>query len=357
MPDQEPTTRRVLTGNILFFYAYDVGDEIDLDCIKHKELLPVRAISPSPFFKNYHLPLTFDLPSDGESDCIFSRVHHFGVISLCYKVPYEGTLDEVERIVIEAEETYGRRAERDAKRVYDALKNTVKGPRFYHLKNSYFVLQLDPIREKISAEEFKEQYAGAIARLLRLETKKLSDYQKDDILRTATGYYGQDLIVIDSEASFVYDQEYEETIEFFELALIQQLELQYFDRLLYRHLNTIYAEGAFRIPIKAYIPLVGRALDLPISRLARLKVDITVITEQLENSIKLVGDAYYSNLYSMLGNRLGLPGWKESVQKKMSIIDDLYSHHQAHLDGFHSEMLEIIIIILIALEAYAAFVR
>lgn len=356
MSQQEQNTRRVFSGNILFFYAYDVGDEIDLDRIKRKGLLPVRAVSPSPFFKNYHLPLTFDLPEEG--DCILSRLHHFGIISLCYKVPYvDASFDELERLVIDAEELYGRRAERDAKKVFDAIKKTVKGKRFYHLKNSYYVLQLDPLREKISPDEFKEEYAGSIARLLRLETKRLSDYQKDDILKSATGYYGQDLIVIDSEASFVYDHEYEETIEFFELALIQQLELQYFDRLLYRHLNEIYAKGAFSIPIKAYIPLIGRALDLPVSRLARLKVDITVITEQLENSIKLVGDAYYSNLYSMLGNRLGLPGWKESVQKKMGIIDDLYTHHQAHLDGFHSEMLEIVIIILIALEAYAAFLR
>ena len=82
-----------------------------------------------------------------------------------------------------------------------------------------------------------------------------------------------------------------------------------------------------------------------------------MITEQLESSIKLVGDAYYSKLYSMLGNRLGLEGWKNSIQKKMTIIGDLVSHHQAHLDAFHGEMLEIVIIILIAFEAYHAFIR
>ena len=156
MPAQKSSPRRVFSGNILFFYAYDVGDEINLNLIKRTELLPVRAVSPSPFFKNYHLPLTFDLPSEGEqSDCIFSRVHHFGAISLCYQVPYQGTFDELERILIEAEELYGRRAERDAKKVYDAIQKTVKGKRFYQLKNSYFVIQLDPVREKISAEEFK----------------------------------------------------------------------------------------------------------------------------------------------------------------------------------------------------------
>ena len=82
-----------------------------------------------------------------------------------------------------------------------------------------------------------------------------------------------------------------------------------------------------------------------------------MITEQLESSINLVGDAYYSNLYSMLGDRLGLPGWKESIQKKMTIIGDLYEHHQSHLDAFHAELLEVVIIVLIALEAYAAFWR
>ena len=53
--------KEMFTGNILLFYIFDVGDDVDLELIKHKGLLQPCVVPLSSYFKNYHLPLSFRL--------------------------------------------------------------------------------------------------------------------------------------------------------------------------------------------------------------------------------------------------------------------------------------------------------
>jgi hypothetical protein len=364
--EQEQVTKSIFRGNILLFYAFDVGDDIDLEQIRQKGFVSTCVIPLSAYFKNYHIPLAFRM-SDAqpkeqatgvlESSCISSKVHHFGVLSFCYRIPYEDTFEDLKIKIIDIKKSFDERSEIDARETFKKIYPAIKKPRFYSLKNSYFALQAYPLQEKMTPEEFKELYGGRIASLLRLEVYALSDYQVDEILASSIGYYGQDLIIVDSAGSFIYDDEYFEPLEFFESANIQKLELQYFDRFLDQKLNYFYAQKAYHVPLTAYIPLVGQRIELPISRLAKLRVDISVVTERLENSIKMAGDEYYSKLYSMLVEKLSIKEWRDSIGRKLNIIHDLYSVYQDRLDTIHEELLTIVIIVLIAVEALLAFVR
>jgi hypothetical protein len=353
-------------GNILLFYAFDVGDDIDLEQIKQKGLVNICVIPLSAYFKNYHIPLAFRMPEPQtkevtpgvmESSCISSKVHHFGVLSFCYRIPFEDSFEELKIKIIDIKKSFDEKSEIDARETFKKVYPAIKKPRFYSLKNSYFALQVYPLKEKMTPEEFKELYGSKIASLLRLEVYTLSDYQVDEILASSIGYYGQDLIIVDSAASFIYDDEYFEPLEFFESANIQKLELQYFDRLLDQKLNYFYAQKSYHVPWKAYIPLIGQRVELSVSRLAKLRVDISVITERLENSIKMAGDEYYSRLYSMLVGKLSIKEWSDSIGRKLAIIHDLYSVYQDRLDTIHEELLTIVIIILIAVEATIAFMH
>ena len=69
------------------------------------------------------------------------------------------------------------------------------------------------------------------------------------------------------------------------------------------------------------------------------------------------GDEYYSKLYSMLVEKMSIKEWRESINRKLAIIHDLYSVYQDRLDMIHEELLTVVIIILIALEATIAFMR
>jgi len=357
--------RQQFTGNILLFYAFDVGDDIDLEKIKQKGLVSTCVVPLSAYFKNYHIPLAFRMDeeqtksSSGPSNasCISSKIHHFGVLSFCYRIPFEDTFEDLKVKIIDIKKSFDERAEVDAKQTFKNIASAINKPRFYSLKNSYFAVQVYPLKGQHSPEEFKSMYGSKIASLLRLEVYNLSDYQKDEILASSIGYYGQDLIIVDSAASFIYDDEYFEPLEFFESANIQKLELQYFDRILDQKLNYFYAQHSYKLPLRAYIPLIGERVDLPVSRLAKLRVDISVVTERLENSIKLAGDAYYSKLYSMLVEKMSIQDWRDSINRKLAIISDLYQVYQDRLDTIHEELLTSVIIVLVALEAFLAVWR
>jgi hypothetical protein len=350
-----------VTGNILLFYAFDIGDDVDLEEIRTKNLVPTYKVPLSHYFKDYHVPLAYRILEDTNKgsterqDAVLNKIHHFGALSFCYKIPFDDSFEQLKQKIIDIKSKYDEQSKVDAKRVLKKIMPAVSKPHFYNVKNDYFAVQVNPIEEKFTPDEFKNVYGSKIASLLRLETERLSDYQQDEILNSVTGYYGQDLIIIDSEASFIYDDEYFEPMEFFESANVQQMELQYFDRLLDKKLQYFYQQEPHKIPVKAYVPLLGRRVELPATRLARLRVDISVVTERLENSIKMTGDAYYSTLYSMLVDRLSLQEWRESINRKLDIIGDLYRVHQEHLDTIHDEMLTVVIIVLIALEIILAF--
>ncbi len=361
------TPKSTFKGNILLFYAFDIGDAINLEYIKQKGSVNICVMPLSAYFKNYHIPLAFRMSDEqtkeGESGgvmdatCISSKIHHFGVLSYYYRVPFEDSFENLKVKIIDIKKSFDERSEIDAKETFKKIYPAIEKPRFYSLKNSYFALHVYPLKEKMNAQEFKELYGSKIASLLRLEVYALSDYQMDEILASSIGYYGQDLIIVDSAASFIYDDEYFEPLEFFESANVQKLELQYFDRLLDQKLNFFYAQESYKVPLKAYIPLIGQRMELPISRLAQMRVDISVVTERLENSIKMAGDEYYSKLYSMLEEKMSLREWRESINRKLNIIHDLYSVYQDRLDTLHEEILTLVIIILIAFEAFLAFMR
>ncbi|KKP24850.1 MAG: hypothetical protein SZ59_C0001G0168 [candidate division TM6 bacterium GW2011_GWF2_28_16] len=356
-------------GNIYFFYAFDIAEEIDLEKIRKKRLVNTKDFASSPYFKNYHIPLFFDVDSleskskSGEdfikydTTCISSKLHQFGVVSFYYKIPFNDTLDDLKSKLIDIKKDYDFKAEAEARKTFERVTSALKRPRFSNLDSFYFAIQVDPVKGELSPEEFKNMFGGKIASLLRLETLRLSEYQEKEILSATTGYSGLDMIIIDSEGAFIYDAEYFDSLEFFEFTNIQQLELQYFDRLLDEKLNYFYTQQSFDIPWTAYIPFMGQRFSLPVSVLAQLRVDISVITERLENSIKMEAEAYFLRVYSMLREKMGLSGWRTSIARKLEIVHDIYSVYQDRLDVIHEEILTTVIIILIAVELLMAFIR
>lgn len=345
-------TQRNFTGNLYIFHAFDVGDEINLDTVRDQEHIITRSYTVPKFFKNYHMPLEIDLPHPhSSSGCHSVRLHNFGTIALTYKIPFSDTFDNVRSIIEEIDNKYQEQSVIDAANVYKAIKKQVKKPKFFHTKSSYTVIQVDVAQKRVSVDELKNTYGSAIASMLRFEKQALSEYQIQDILSSAIGYFKGDLIIIDTESSFVYDPDYEEILYLFEFANIQALELRFFDRLLDQKLNLIYEEKFGTLNFTSYLPFVGSSTATsPVDELGKLKVDIQVIIERMESSIKLVGEPYFSEIYNMLVDKLDLDGWRNAINQKLEIVSDIKSVIQHKVDSIRGDMLEVLIIILIFIE-------
>lgn len=347
---KENNYKKTFSGNIIIFYCFDVGDDIDFNAIKESQILLRRPLLLSKYFKNYHIPMAVELPHPHSSQkCFSAKIHEFGVISLSYKIPFSDTLENLRENINNIENEYREQSVIDAGTIFKKIKSFIKQPRFFHLRNSYMLVQIDPEPE-IDIISLKENYGNIIASILRFETEILSEYQRNEILASAIGYYRGDLLIIDIEASFLYDDEYDEILDIFEFANLQQLELQYFDRLLDQHLNAVYARQMKKLSFKSYLPFIGVLKSDPVGELGKLKVDISVITERLESSIKLAGEAYYLELYTILVEKLDIQNWRDSINRKLDIIKDVRTVYQNKVDALREDFLSVLIILLIFIE-------
>lgn len=342
----------VFTGNIWIFHAFDVGDDLNLARVKDSRTLDWHPETYSRYFKNYHIPLTVKLPPDAPGNHVASaKLHNFGVVSLRYKVPFKESLERLRASINGIEDRYHKQSVKDAEALFRKIKGQLKQPHFYLLRQSYVIVQVDPHPAITDTMILKEQFGGLIASILRFETETLSEYKKDEILESAIGYYRGDLIIIDTEAAFIYDDEYDEILDIAEFTNMQLLELQYFDKLVDQQLNFVYhRQQTKKLPLTSYLPFVGYLKNDPIDDLGRLKVDITVITERLENSIKLAGETYYSELYGLLMRKLDIVRWKESLSNKLAIIKDIRTVYQNKLDSLREDLLSVSVILLILVE-------
>lgn len=344
-------TDHIFTGNIYIFHAFDVGDDINLEKIEKSPLVKTVPLTLSKYFKNYHRPVAIELAEAANSPyCVSCKIHNFGVVSFTYKIPFKDTLENMRKEMNTFDYRFYEQSSQDVKVVFEQIKEFITKSLFYQTRSSYSVLQIDPQPDTITISTLKETYGGIIASALRFETQTLAEYQKNEVLESAIGYFRGDLIIVDTYATFLYDAEFEELLDLFEFANIQQLELRYFDRVLEQQLNAIYEGRVGKVPFRAYFPFIGVFASDPVSFLGKLKADISVITERLEGSIKLAGEPYYSELYSLLIEKLDIKNWNDAIDRKLDIIKDIQIVYQHKMDAVREDILSILIIILIFIE-------
>lgn len=338
------------SGSIFIFYAFDVGEDINLAKIEESQAIMTRPLALSKYFKGYHVPLAIELPHPNTSShCIGAKIHNFGVISLAYKIPFHDTLENLRTTLNKIESEFREQSVEDAHSVFKKIKHHIKHARFFHLRSSYVIVQVDQ-QPSIAVSEMKKNYGGIIASLLRFETEHLAEYQKNAILEDSIGYYRGDLVIIDIDSAFVYDDEYEDILDLFEFANIQHLELQYYDRILDQQLNEVYQRESQGLPFKAYLPFIGTTMKDPVSDLGMLRVEISAIIERLESTIKAAGDFYVTETYDLLVEKLDLKTWKEAIGNKLAIIKDIHLVYQNKIDIIREDLLSVLIIVLIFIE-------
>lgn len=349
----------IFSGSIYLFYGFDMGDDINLEKVKALPSIHTCSRTWPKHFKHFHTPLTIELRTRTTPDileCFRANIHHFGAVSLIYKIPFKGTLDALQNRISKLDLQYQNKSMEDATHLFHQVKRYISEPKSFHHRNSYVVTHIEPELEHFTNEEFIQRFGATIASALRFEKHTISEFQIKEILQSKTGYYEEDLVIIDTESAFVYDDEPEELLDFFEQALIQQLELQYFDKLLDKKLDGVYNQTIQNQSPYAYLPFVGTLYD-PLSELSKLKVEISVITERLTNSIKLTGEAYYSKIYDLLVEKLEIETWKASVDKKLEIVRDVRSIYQSKVNSIREDLLSSLIILLIIIELLVALFK
>ncbi len=194
-----------------------------------------------------------------------------------------------------------------------------------------------------------------IAGLVRLESGPLSDEEVREANRLSLSYTPTDRVTLDWAAGFVADSVCADTLQVIEFANVQLLEFRHVDDRLDDRL-----EAAYRLirpaPRKRWgIP--WRSHSDAVRSVRELEIEATSLFERADNALKLIGDQYLSRVYDLAQDRFHLPEWQQSIRRKLETVGDVYDLLVQQAGGTRMEVLEFVVIALIALEIVLAVVR
>jgi hypothetical protein len=137
-----------------------------------------------------------------------------------------------------------------------------------------------------------------------------------------------------------------------EFANVELLEMRILDEQLDTALDKGY-EALTRTP--RLVPLPG-VHDQDTTYIAQLQVDGALLFERVTNTLKLLGDQYLARVYRLAAQRFHLEDWDASILRKLDTLESLYDKMSNRATTRRMEVLEWIIIVLIALSIAVSFV-
>jgi len=356
-----------VAGQVLVLFAFDIGFQVDLESASRaaqevERLQAVRARRPAPVWFDYS-PAPLRIRDAGASvDVAATRaepdvdilLYDFGAVLLTYRLPLPGRLEELP--ALSARLSADRALEADARtrvaRLMSTIGPAIQRPRLHPAVEDYIVFTVTSWDESQTPSSLIEHHADVIARTIEGETGELAPEQRDRILAGRIAYAPTDAAVIDWNAAVLLDREPGDVLAVLQHANVELLELRVLDDELDSILD--HADETLAAIIgRRFWPALGSGRML--ARFAGVQTDAAVLFEGVNNAIKLVGNQYLARLYRLAAQRLDLPAWQTSVQRKLDAADNLYEKMEGTTSVRRLETLEWVIIILIALSIVLMF--
>jgi hypothetical protein len=340
---------------IRFYRIYDVGEEMDLAALE-KALASSMAIARTGFVRVRPTSMTMEepplllrlQPAYAEIDgvgCSFSvvtRVFDFGAVSIC--LIYE---------------------ERDAPA--SALQDAAARFAGHEGLDPYFSAALSQVHAILSPivgdrsidQEFYDDYTIYLSErldesvdpvaLLLGEKADFSPEIRQDTLRNQLSYASDDRVILSwNGAILIGPQHPSDLIELIEFAAVQVLELRFHDRELSRQMEKMFDDIELADTLFWYSKI--RQYRSLMKVLMKTQAEVSEIIEKVNNLIKVTDDVYYARVYAMALHVLRSQRWTESLNRRIGIIRENYRMLSDEVDVQHSNFLEWVVIILIAIE-------
>lgn len=347
-------------------YAFDVGYEIDLDLARtllhgSEGTLPKRKRTPESIrYRPAPLRVVVDassvkLPGDLEPVSPPTgelALFDFAALSLSLRFPVRVTHETLLELA-------GRLAEPQALNTavrqvvhlwIERIRPAVLEFELSELSEEYVLFQVPNARA-----DWLETRAEWVAGLVRLESEPLSRGEVAEATRLGLSYTPDDLVTLDWAAGFVADRDCADTLQVIEFANVQLLEFRHIDDRLDDRLEAAYRlirPGRRRGPGAWW----GSHADA-LRSVRELEIEATSLFERADNALKLIGDQYLSRVFDLASTRFHLRDWQQSIRRKLETVGDVYDLLTQQSGGQRMEFLELVVVVLIALEIVLALWR
>jgi hypothetical protein len=368
----ESTTHRpesliVKQGVCYASFAYDVGMSINLDeaerrVTEAKERKHIKHKRPAPqYFQFRPAPLRImselepiglgEFRSRGAVDIL---LYDFGAVSVTYEVPFHGSLV---RLLELSETLYDNAALlADSRSRLDNLLafliGTVERPSTAEPVEDYLIFHVQQWDPPFRVHKLRELSAYEFAQILRSESEPLSSQEVQDAFSQHISFGPDDLTVVDWNAALLFGTDMEDVRAVLEFASVELLELRYLDQQLDDALDEAYDLISQRVWRRFRLP---GSLESALHRISQLQVESALLFERVTNSLKLLGDQYLARVYRLASERFHFVSWNENIRRKLETLDNLYSKMTDRAANRRMEVLEWVIIVLIAVSIIISF--
>lgn len=361
------TLLHVESGICHVFFAYDIGFAIDLTkaerLIQHAtQRESIRRTRKAPQYFQYHPPplrVTVDraalkVASFATEALIDLVIYDFGAVSVIYRIPFSGPFECIKQLglALYDNEALLQDSGRESQLLLDAIRPAVSKPNRHELVDDYVVYHFAQMQRSCEPQSILGTHSLPVAQLLRAESEVLSKQEVDDCLAHHIAFGPRDLTIIDWNAALVLGTDMDDVLAVLEFANVELLEMRYLDDQLDRAQSQAYAYFARRRSLAEWRP---RSRTAAMADVARLQLDSAFLFESVNNTLKLLGDPYLARVYRLASQRFHLAEWDASILRKLGTIESIYSKISDQQSALRMEVLEWIIILLIAFSIVISF--
>lgn len=310
-------------------------------------------------------------------DSIEITVFDFGAISVMYTIEFEATLKQLRELGHALYEN-AKLLEDSRAQVQSVLSMIYQGitrPGISQLVEDYVIYKIDDVpgtqpqssdalhaqcssssdgpqrqQRPSTAAEFIASHSDDIAGVLRAELRTLSAQEVHDSTSDLVSYTPEDAAIVDWNAAFLIGKDMNDVLAVLEFVNVELLEMRLLDEQLDRALERAYAATALK---PGWI--FNRKGTTSLRDIAGMQVDAAQLFETVNNTLKLLGDQYLARIYRVAADQLHLPSWDSSVLRKLDMLERIYEKIIDRQTTWRMEVLEWIIIILIAFEVVRSF--
>jgi len=281
-------------------------------------------------------------------------VYDFGAVSVIYRITVSG---DSSGLLPLSEALYENQIllNDSRRRVEDLLKvmeGVVSKPNISGFVEDYVIFQIDGFTEPITIADLISKHSQHLAQILRAEHRELSADEVMDALSHRISFGKDDVVLVDWNAALVVDKESEDILTILEFANVELLEMRFLDQRLDEALGLAYDRLTRRS--KRWFPSRSNPSDL--RDVSQWQVDSAILFEGVNNALKLLGDQYLARAYRLAAQRFHLTEWDASILRKLETLESIYQKISDQVVSRRMEILEWIIIVLIAISIVLPFI-
>jgi len=359
----------IQSGVCYVVFAYDAARMINLEVadrrihetterpsIAHKRRTPSYfEFQPPPLRVSRDAGL-FQIGKFATRPSLDVMVYDFGAVAVTYALPIEGSFDDLLGL---SEELYDNEVLLADSRLRVSQLLTVIGDAASQAHTSpvvedYVIFHIQSFAQPFDANRLCADHGRAIAQILRAERQALSEQEVADALAVRISYGLQDLTIVDWNATLLIDREGEDVRAVLEFANVELLEMRYVDEKLDRALDQAHETLSRRS--WGLLRILG-PYGADLRSVAELQVDNATLFEGVNNTLKLLGDQYLARVYRLVNRRFHLDEWDSSILRKLQTLESIYEKISDQASNRRMELLEWVIIFLIAFSTALEFVR